>query len=86
MSEEQEMQQSPNTKQTAEVLSVGDYFVTYLLGTLTCSIMYFVWAFSSGTNPNKANLCKFILLMYLIVVVFYILVIVIGGVAFLSQF
>ena len=72
MAEEQEIQSQMNTKQTAEVMSVGDYFVTYLLGTITCSIMYFVWAFGSDTNPNKANLCKFILIMYLIMAVFYV--------------
>ena len=86
MTEEQEIQQSPNTKQTAEVMSVGDYFVTYLLGTLTCSIMYFVWAFSSGTNPNKANFCKSILLIYLIVFAIYFLVFMVIGVGVMSQF
>ena len=66
MAEDQPQEVTQNISSDAEVLSVGDWLITFLLGTITCGIMYIVWAFSSGTNPNKANFCKAYLIMIVI--------------------
>ena len=80
MAEDQSQEVTQNVSSDAEVMSVGDYLITFLLGSITCGIMYIVWAFSSGTNPNKANFCKAYLIMCLIMIAFYFIV----GVAFLG--
>ena len=66
MAEDQSQEVTQNLSSDAEVLSVGDWLITFLLGTITCGIMYIVWAFSSGTNPNKASFCKAYLIMIVI--------------------
>jgi cell division protein FtsW (lipid II flippase) len=52
--------QDPFQYQNKPVLTVGDWFVTILITAipLVGLIMLFVWAFSSDTNPNKANWAK----------------------------
>ena len=69
MAEDQPQEVTQNVSSNAEVLSVKDWLITFLLGTITCGIMYIVWAFSSGTNPNKANFCKAYLIMIVICIV-----------------
>ena len=69
MSDEQTQDQVQSIPSTSSVMSVGDYIVTMILGYITCGIMYLVWAFSSGTNQNKANFCKAILIFWLIAMV-----------------
>ncbi len=46
-------------------------------------IMMFVWAFSSNTNPNKANYFKATLILFAIVMVIYLVLAVVffGSVA-----
>ena len=66
MAEDQPQEVTQNVSSNEEVLSVGDWLITFLLGTITCGIMYIVWAFSSGTNPNKANFCKAYLILLVI--------------------
>ena len=80
MAEDQPQEVTQNVSSNAEVMSVGDYLITFLLGSITCGIMYIVWAFSSGTNPNKANFCKATLIMYLIMIAMYF----VAGVALLG--
>ena len=93
MSEDQTPDQTPDqapsqapsqaqpTPSTSSVMTVGDYIVTMLLGYITCGIMYLVWAFSSGTNQNKANFCKALLIFWLIAMGLYfvIFVVIMGG-------
>ena len=49
-------------------VSIGDWIETLivLMIPLINIIMLLVWAFSSGTNPSKANFCKAQLLLILI--------------------
>jgi hypothetical protein len=51
-----------------EPLSLGDWFITILITSipLVGFIMLFVWGFSSGTNINKANWAKAMLIWYVI--------------------
>ena len=87
MSEDQTLNQEPNQEQpvtsqaqpappTSSVMSVGDYIVTMLVGYVTCGIMYLVWAFSKGTNQNKANFCKAVLIFWLIAMGLYFVIVV----------
>lgn len=48
------------TKEVAEVIDVKDWMITLLLTFIPVVniVMYFVWAFSKGENPNKANWAK----------------------------
>ena len=66
MAEDQPQEVTQNVSSDTKVMSVGDYLITFLLGSITCGIMYIVWAFSSGTNPSKANFCKAYLIMIVI--------------------
>ncbi len=64
-------------------LSMGQWFVTYLITAIPIVgfIMLFVWAFSSGTNPNKANWAKASLILLAIAVVIGILLFLVMGLA-----
>ena len=44
----------------AQVMSVKDWIITMLISfiPLVGFVMLFVWAFSSGENPNKSNWAK----------------------------
>lgn len=68
---------------TAPVISLGDWIITLIVLAipLVNIIMALVWGFSSGTNPNKQNFCRAILIMY---VVCFILFFLFGGLAFLG--
>ena len=48
-----------NSQDTAPI-SIGDWMITILISfiPLLGLIMLFVWGFSAGTNPNKANWAK----------------------------
>ncbi len=70
-------------RDAAPVMSLGDWIITFiiLMIPIVNIVMLFVWAFSSGTNPNKANFCKAYLILALIgLVVFFLF----GGVAMMS--
>jgi hypothetical protein len=68
---------------SAPVISLGEWIITLIVLAipLVNIIMLFVWGFSSGTNPNKGNLCKAVLIFYLIGIVCFFLF---GGLAFFS--
>ncbi|MEI7026804.1 hypothetical protein [Paenibacillus sp. y28] len=57
--------------QTAPVLTVKDWFITYLITFIPIVniIMLFVWGFGGDTNPSKANWAKAALLWLLISIV-----------------
>ncbi len=61
---------------TAPVMSVKDWLITYLLMIIPIAniVLLFVWAFGSGTNPNKANWAKASLLWFVIVMVLYFII------------
>lgn len=50
-------------------VSIGNWIITLLVLMIPVVnlVMLLVWAFSSGTNPSKANFCKATLLIYAIV-------------------
>lgn len=51
-----------------QTVTVGEWFVTWLimLVPIVNIVMVFVWAFGANTKPSKANLFKFALIMSLI--------------------
>ncbi|MDO5073747.1 Uncharacterised protein [Neisseria animaloris] len=55
----------------APAVGLGEWIVTLivLMIPLVNIIMLLVWAFSSGTNPSKANFCKAQLLFMLVSIV-----------------
>ena len=58
-----------------KIPSVGDWMITLLILSipLVNFIMLLIWAFSSGTNPIKANFSKAALLWLVIIMVLYFL-------------
>lgn len=72
--------------QQPEVVKTSDWVITLLLTAIPVVgiIMLFVWAFSGGTNPNKANWAKAALIWMLVLIVVSILWSVIFGVAFMN--
>ena len=71
--------------QQAPVVSVKEWLITNLIMMipLVNLIMMLVWAFSSNTNPNKANYFKAALILFAIVMVIYLVLAVVffGSVA-----
>lgn len=65
------------TVETAPVMSVSEWFITYLLLMipLVNLILLFVWAFGNNTNPNKKNFAKSALIWAAIGIVFYAVII-----------
>lgn len=59
-------------------MSVGDWILTNLVLAIPIVniIMYFVWAFSSGTNINKRNFCRASLIIGGVFLVIYLIVVV----------
>ncbi|PIT13739.1 hypothetical protein BGI30_00905 [Snodgrassella alvi] len=55
----------------APVMSIGDWIVTLLIFCIPFVnlIMVLVWAFSSNSNPNRANYCKAYLIIGVIVMI-----------------
>jgi len=70
------------------VVKTSDWFLTLLIAAipLVGFIMLFVWAFSGGTNPSKANWAKATLLWFAVLLAIYLLVILVFGATFLSAF
>ena len=64
-------------------VSIGDWIVTILVMMIPVVniVMMFVWAFSGGTNPSKANFFKAQLLFVLIAVVLMVLLAFLGVLA-----
>ena len=71
--------------QQAPVVSVKEWLLTnlILMIPLVNVVMMLVWAFSSNTNPNKANYFKATLILFAIVMVIYLVLAVVffGSVA-----
>lgn len=71
--------------QQAPVVSVKEWLLTnlILMIPLVNIVMMLVWAFSSNTNPNKANYFKAALILFAIVMVIYLVLAVVffGSVA-----
>lgn len=56
------------TNTAAAPVSIGDWFLTMLITAIPIVglVMLFVWSFGSGTNPNKQNWAKAMLIWMLI--------------------
>ena len=71
--------------QQAPVVSAKEWLITNLIMMipLVNIVMMLVWAFSSNTNPNKANYFKAALILFAIVMVIYLVLAVVffGSVA-----
>ena len=71
--------------QQAPVVSVKEWLLTNLIMMipLVNIVMMLVWAFSSNTNPNKANYFKAALILFAIVMVIYLVlaVVIFGSIA-----
>ena len=71
--------------QQAPIVSVKEWLITNLIMMipLVNIVMMLVWAFSSNTNPNKANYFKAALILFAIVMVIYLVlaVVLFGSVA-----
>ena len=59
--------------QQAPIVSVKEWLITnlILMIPLVNIVMMLVWAFSSNTNPNKANYFKASLILFAIVMAIY---------------
>ena len=62
----------------APVVSIKEWLLTnlILMIPLVNIVMTLVWAFSSNTNPNKANYFKAALILFVIVMVIYLVLVV----------
>lgn len=71
--------------QQAPIVSVKEWLITNLILMIPMInlVMIFVWAFSSNTNPNKANYFKAALILFAIVMVIYLVlaVVIFGSIA-----
>ena len=65
--------------QQAPVVSVKEWLLTnlILMIPLVNIVMMLVWAFSSNTNPNKANYFKAALILFAIVMAIYLVLVVV---------
>ena len=69
--------------QQALVVSVNEWLLKnlFLMIPLVNIVMTLVWAFSSNTNPNKANYFKAVLILFVIYLVLVVAVVIFGIVA-----
>ena len=71
--------------QQAPVVSVKEWLITNLIMMipLVNIVMMLVWAFSSNTNPNKANYFKAALILFAILMAIYLVlaVVIFGSIA-----
>jgi hypothetical protein len=78
-------EQNQISHQQAPIVSVKEWLITnlILMIPLVNIVMMLVWAFSSNTNPNKANYFKAALILFAIVMVIYLVlaVVLFGSVA-----
>lgn len=54
-------------------VTVGDWIITMIIAAIPIVniVMLFVWAFSAGTNPSKANWAKAYLVFIAIIIALY---------------
>jgi len=71
-----------------DAVTTGDWFVTLFILAIPIIgfIMLFVWAFSGGTNPSKANWAKALLLWLVVIIAIYLFIILVFGAALFSSF
>lgn len=64
-------------------MSMGDWLVTLIVGAIPCVgiILYIVWAFSKTVNINKRNYCRAFLIISAVVMVLYIVLAIVFGIA-----
>lgn len=81
--ENQNLNVQNNNSSTSEVVSVKDWIITILILMipLVNIVMPFVWAFSSNTNPSKANYFK----AFLIMSVVWIIIMIVFGASIMSS-
>lgn len=67
------------TTQNSAILSTKDWLITLLITAIPIVniVMFFVWAFGDGTNPNKANWAKASLMFLGILIALYIILFVV---------
>jgi hypothetical protein len=72
----------------SSVVKTGDWVITFLIAAipLVGFIMLFVWAFSGGTNPSKANWAKAALIWFAIIILIWILFALVFGATLFSAF
>jgi membrane protein YdbS with pleckstrin-like domain len=70
-----------------DTIKIGDWLITLIVTAipLVGIIMLFVWGFSSGTHPTKANWAKAMLILVLIIIVLYIILFAVFGAAFMGM-
>lgn len=75
------------TSQDTTPVRTSEWFWTLFLTAipLVGIIMLLVWGFGSGNNVNKANWAKATLLWILVITTFYVLILIIFGLSFLSM-
>ena len=82
-------EQNRNTEvRNTEVMSVGQWVITYLIMMIPCVgiIMTFVWAFSSGGNENRKNYCRAFLIIIGVMIALYLLFWLVFGAAIALMF
>ena len=74
----EQVQQNYGKPEDTSVMSIKDWLITLVITAipLVGIIMLFVWAFGDGTNLNKRNWSKAVLIFYVIVAVFYFIIVV----------
>ncbi len=75
------------TAQDTTPVRTSEWFWTLFLTAipLVGIIMLLVWSFGSGNNVNKSNWAKATLLWILVITIFYIFILIIFGLSFLSM-
>ena len=74
--------------ENSSIVKTGDWVITLLITAipLVGFIMLFVWAFSGGTNPSKANWAKAALIWFAIIIIIWILFALVFGATLFSAF
>lgn len=69
-------------------IRTSEWVITLLVASIPIInfIMFFVWAFGSGTHASKANWAKAMLIWLAVITVIYTLIAIVFGVAILSAF
>jgi heme/copper-type cytochrome/quinol oxidase subunit 2 len=85
--EQLQYQYQPQPSNLEEPMTLGEWLVTMLIMLIPCVniIMAFVWAFSSKEKKSKSNYFKAYLIFIAIVIVLYIILIAVFGVAIFSS-
>ena len=76
--------QMPPKQLDPSPLSTGEWILTLIVGIIPCVglILYIIWAFSNSGSLNRRNYCRASLIIQVIsyvLVIFFILIVVLGG-------